>query len=115
MAWTDEQKQEAIDAYTAANPTEENSMEIVAEIAEDMGQSVNGVRIILSRAGVYIKKSSPSNAKTTGTRVSKADAQDKLKGAIESLGAEVDDDIIDKLTGKAANYLADIILNSQSD
>jgi hypothetical protein len=38
------------------NPTPENSMEIVKAIAEEMGQSPNGVRMILTKAGVYVKK-----------------------------------------------------------
>ena len=35
MAWTDEKKAEVIAAYEAQNPTPENSMEIVAEIATE--------------------------------------------------------------------------------
>jgi len=33
MAWTDEQKTQAVEMYVEANPTAENSMEIVKEIA----------------------------------------------------------------------------------
>jgi len=47
MAWTDESKQEAIDMYTAEEPTPENSMEIVKDIAAELGESPNGVRMIL--------------------------------------------------------------------
>ena len=36
MAWTDEQKQSAIDTYTEGNPTPENSTELIKQIAEDM-------------------------------------------------------------------------------
>ena len=42
--------------YTSAEPTPETSMEIVADIAEQMGESVNGVRMILTKAGVYVRK-----------------------------------------------------------
>lgn len=59
MAWTDEQKEAAKQAYLDANPTAENSSEIVKEIAEDMQQSPNGVRMILIQAGVYVKKTLP--------------------------------------------------------
>ena len=41
MAWTDESRQQAIEAYEAAGPTPENSMEIVKQIAEDMAESPN--------------------------------------------------------------------------
>jgi hypothetical protein len=113
MAWTDEQREEAIAAYEAAEPTQENSMDIVKEIAEDMDQSPNGVRAILSKAGVYIAKGkSPSKSSSGGTtRVSKADSQAALTGAIEAAGQEADSAIIEKLTGKAAVYLTEVINN----
>ena len=50
MTWTDEQKAEAVEAYTDSDPTPETSMEIVKQIADDMGQSPNGVRMILTKA-----------------------------------------------------------------
>tara|TARA_R100000084_G_scaffold99872_1_gene54400 strand:- start:421 stop:840 length:420 start_codon:yes stop_codon:yes gene_type:complete len=110
--WTDETKQEAVDMYVDENPTPENSMEIVADIAEQLGQTPNGVRMILTKAGVYVRKTpaaKSSGGSTGGTRVSKADAQDNLSSAISDAGMEVDSSIIEKLTGKAANYFADII------
>ena len=115
--WTDETKQEAVDMYTSEEPTPENSMEIVADIAEQLGQTPHGVRMILTKAGVYVKKTpaaKSSGGSTGGGRVSKQDAQDGLSAAISDAGMEVDMSIIDKLTGKAANYFADIInkLNS---
>lgn len=111
MAWTDELREEAVAAYEAAKPTSENSMEIVKEIAEDMGQSPNGVRAILSKAGVYIAKGkSPAKASTGGSaRVSKADSQTGLTAAIEAAGQVPDEAIIEKLTGKAAVYLTETI------
>jgi len=120
MPWTDEAKQEAIDAYVAADPTPENSMEIVKQIADDMGESANGVRMILTKAKVYIKKAPASGGAPAGgdkpatTRVSKEDAQNALKAAIIDAGQEIDEDIIVKLTGKAAVYLAGVISNSNS-
>lgn len=110
MAWTDEQKAEVIEAYTAANPAPETSMEIVEEIAADAGQSVNGVRMILSKAGVYVKKDVTKSKTNGGTaRVSKAASQEALGAAIEAAGQQVDDDIVSKLTGKAAIYFTTII------
>ena len=54
MAWTDESKQQAIDLYTEQDPTPETSMEIVKDIADELGESPNGVRMILTRASVYL-------------------------------------------------------------
>jgi len=113
MAWTDEAKAQAVEMYTAEEPTPENSMEIVKEIAAELGESPNGVRMILTRAGVYVKKTpatkSTSSGNGGGGRVSVADAQQAVKDAISDAGMEADDAIISKLTGKAANYFAEII------
>ena len=98
MAWTDESKAQAVEMYTDAEPTPETSMEIVKDIAEELGESPNGVRMILTKAGVYVKKSpatSSSKSSTGGsTRVSKADAAAALSAAISDAGQEIDDDII---------------------
>ena len=112
MAWTDESKAEAVELYTTEDPTPETSMEIVKAIADTLGESPNGVRMILTKAGVYVKKApATSSAKSNGGggRVSKADAQQTLKDALSDAGQEIDGDIIDKLTGKAAVYIAGVI------
>jgi predicted transcriptional regulator len=112
LAWDDDKKAQAISMYEEREPTPENSMDIVSEIAEELGESPNGVRMILSKAGVYVKKEAAAGGtkskttKTTSTRVSKEDAQAQLIAAIEAAGKEVDSDIISKLTGKAAVYFA---------
>jgi len=112
MAWTQEQKDEVIAEYLAAEPTPETSMEIVKEVAENHDQSPNGVRMILTKADVYIKKgpspSKGSNGKG-GTRVSKADSQKALSDAIDAAGESPDEEIISKLTGKAAIYFTEVI------
>ena len=116
MAWTDEKKAEVVSMYEGADPTPETSMEIVKEIAEDVGESPNGVRMILTKAGVYIKKavtSKSANGGTASKRVSKVAAHAKLTAEITSAGQEVDADIIDKMSGKAAMYLAGIISKMQ--
>ena len=117
--WTDELKQDVISKYEAAGPTPETSTEIIKDIAEEIEMSPNGVRMVLVQAGVYVKKeASASTSKTTaksgGTgegskRVSKESAIAELKEAIEAKGAPVDDDILSKLTGKAAVYLLSVI------
>ena len=116
MAWTDEQKQTAIDTYTAGNPTPENSTELIKQIAEDMEQSANGVRMVLVQAGVYVKKEAGASTTKTkapsgdGTkRVSKESSIAELRAAIEAAGKEVDEDILSKLTGKAAVYFLSVL------
>ena len=56
MAWDDDKKAAVIEAYENAEPTPETSMEIVKDIADEFNESPNGVRMVLSKAGVYIKK-----------------------------------------------------------
>ena len=114
MAWDDAKKKKVVDLYLAGEPTPENSMEIVKEIADDLDESPNGVRMILSKAGVYVTKTTSAKTSTaksgTGTaRVSKEDSQARLIAAINTIGATVDEEIISKLTGKAAVYLATIL------
>tara|TARA_B100000900_G_scaffold406893_1_gene418668 strand:- start:664 stop:1131 length:468 start_codon:yes stop_codon:yes gene_type:complete len=111
MAWTDEAKAQAVEMYTAEEPTPDNSMEVVKMIAEELGESPNGVRMILTKAGVYVKKTpaAKSSGGTGGGRVNVAAAQDELVKAISDMGKEADTAIISKLTGKAAMYFATLI------
>ena len=116
MAWTEEMKQAVIDAYVAAEPTPETSTEIIKSIADEQEQSPNGVRMVLVQAGVYVKKDASSTTKKDATtkegaakRVSKEDSIDALRAAILAAGKTVDDEILSKLTGKAAVYFASII------
>jgi len=106
-------KAAVIAAYEEADPTPETSMEIVKELADEFEESANGVRMILSKAGVYVKKTpAPSGTKSSGgggTRVSKAAAQEALIAALTDAGQEVDEDVVSKLTGKAAQYFAGVI------
>lgn len=116
--WTDELKEKVKQMYLDAEPTAETSVEIIKDIAEDLEQSPNGVRQVLVQAGVYIKKEAAAEkAKTSGKtsagegtkRVSKESQLDLLKEAIKAAGHEVDEDIVSKLTGKAATYFAKVL------
>ena len=112
MSWTDEKKQEAVDMYVSEEPTPENSMEIVKDIAEQLEESPNGVRMILTKAGVYVRNTpakSSSSGSSGGGRVSVAGAQADLTSALTDAGQEVDQEILDKLTGKAAVYFTGVI------
>ena len=116
-SWTDELKAKVIEMYEQAGPTPESSTEIIKDIAEEIEMSPNGVRMVLVQAGVYVKKdSSAGSAKTTKTasgegskRVSKEDSIAALKAAIEAKGGPIDEDILGKLTGKAAVYFASVL------
>ena len=112
MAWYDEKKALAVSMYESAEPTPENSMEVVKDLADELDESPNGVRMILTKAGVYIKKAAASKSASGGTaskRVSKQDCQDAMTAAITDAGQEADQEIISKLSGKAAKYVADVI------
>ena len=111
--WTDELKQQVIDAYEALEPTPETTMDAVKEVANNFDKTANGVRMILSKANVYVKKTSATTEKkSSGTgakRVNKAEAINNLKKTIEASGKEVDHDICDRLTGKAAVYITELL------
>jgi len=114
VAWDDDKKAQAVSLYEEAEPTPETSMEIVKDIAEELDESPNGVRMILTKAGVYVKKTPAAKASTGGgstggTRVSKAAAQEALIAAITDAGKSVDEEIISKLTGKAAQYITTLL------
>ena len=114
VAWDDNKKAQAVSMYEEAEPTPETSMEIVKDIAEELDESPNGVRMILTKAGVYVKKTpaAKSSGSTTGgggTRVSKAAAAEALIAALGDAGQDVDEEIIAKLTGKASQYFTSII------
>jgi len=113
MAWDDDKKAQAVSMYEEAQPTPETSMEIVKDIAEELDESPNGVRMILTKAGVYVKKTpaAKSSGGSTGgsTRVSKAAAAEALIAALGDAGQEIDEEIIGKLTGKASQYFTKVI------
>lgn len=108
--WTDELRDKAVKQYQDAEPTPENSMDIVNEIADEMGFTANGVRMILMKRDVYVNKEPKKAASTTGStgskRVSKEDAHNSLRESMGKHNLEIDEDIISKLTGKAAVYFA---------
>jgi len=111
MEWDDDKKAQAVEMYEEQQPTPETSMEIVKEIAEQLEESPNGVRMILTKQGVYIKKAPVTRGGngSSSPRVSKQAAQDTLTAAIIDKGFDVDVDIISKLTGKAAQYFAGLL------
>ncbi len=116
--WTPELKEKVKEMYLEGNPTPENSTELCKQIADEIEQSPNGVRMVLSQLGVYVKKDASASpaGKTTAKkegegakRVSKESQIEELKAAITARGGEVDEDILGKLTGKAAAYFVKVL------
>lgn len=120
--WTPEAKDELIAQYVTEIekfPEAErgdHSAEIVKSLSEQFDKTVNGVRIILSKADVYVKKTPTAKAVksadgSTGTkRVNKAQAIEELKTAIATIDEDlIDEDIVTKLTGKAAQYFTSVL------
>lgn len=112
--WTEELKQSVIEKYEQAGPTPENSTEIIKDIAEEIEVSPNGVRMVLVQAGVYVKKDPSTTTKSTSSgdkpaRVSKEASIAQLKAELEAMNKPVDEDILSKLTGKAAVYFLSVI------
>jgi hypothetical protein len=108
--WTDELKAQVIAEYEAENPTPETTTEIIAVLADKHEKTVNGIRMILSKAGKYVAKTAASAASASASgekkapRKSKQDSLDELTALLESHGVEVDDTVVSKLTGKAAEF-----------
>jgi len=115
--WTEELKASVIEKYEGAEPTPETSTEIIKDIAEEIEMSPNGVRMVLVQAGVYVKKEAGSGTAKTKTaavgdkpaRVSKESAIGELRQALLDANKPVDEDILSKLTGKAAVYFLSVL------
>jgi len=130
MAWNDEKRAAVTTTYTDTMEKEydndvdraKNSIEVVKELAEIHGETTNGVRQVLSKAGVYYKasvaKAAPKSGAST-TRVSKADAILTLRNLILAASNNdeevIDDEILNKLTGKAAQYFAGVLQQSAGE
>jgi hypothetical protein len=107
--WTPELKQEVIEAYKAQNPTAETTTQICEELADKYGKTVNGLRLILSKGDVYIATSAKTSTASADSgdkpkRKSKQDSLDELGALLVEHGVTVDDSVVGKLTGKAAEY-----------
>lgn len=123
--WTEENYAEMKAEYEArmaelGEDASKQSAEVVQEIATAHGATTNGLRMKLSKDGVYIKKdpatastsTKSEGAKSTGGRISKATAHAEFRAACTDAGIsdeDIDAEILDKLTGKAAVHLAELI------
>jgi len=117
--WTTEKKETIIASYVETMEKEYDNdedrakatTEVAAELAEIHGEATNGVISVLSRAGVYYKKSAVVKAKpATAGRINKAEAHKTLTDLVTTVAPDnVDVEIISKLTGKAALYFAGVL------
>jgi len=120
--WSPELKEEVKAAYLEKNPTAENTVEVIEQVKNTFNEkdpeldlSINGIRMVLTKLGVYIKKiptSSAAKATEGGDkpkRVNKQDSIDALVKVLEDKNVEIDMDIIGKMTGKAAIYFKEAI------
>lgn len=112
--WEDEEFKEKVkQAYLDHEPTPETSQEIIADLGQEFLVSPNSIRIFLMKEEVYVKKDQAgkpeSKEGSTTKRVSKGATITRLKELIETKGKPVDSEILDKLTGKAAQYFISIL------
>ncbi len=106
-----------MEALETDEARQEQSAEIVTQIAaefttEERPIVANSVRYHLSKDGCYVKKAPAKKAAaTTNTtkRVNKADAIATLTQMVEANACEVDTEILNKLTGKAAMYFIGVV------
>ena len=85
-----------------------------------LGVSHRARLIFYARAEVYVKKESTAKS-SNGTsekkekKMSKADALAMLKTEIVEVGSDIDEDILGKITGKAAEYFAGVIKTARGN
>lgn len=130
MAWTDEKKADVIKEYTEIMEDQyetdkeraDATTEVVKQLSEKYDEKPNGTRMVLMGAGVYIKKTpgtktTDSASKSGGTkRINKAEAQQSLTNTIAAIDpALVDEEIITKLTGKAAAYFVGVLTTATGE
>lgn len=114
--WDDEEFKNLIkEAYLSSEPTAKTSPEILKDLGMEYEVSPNSIRTFLTKEGVYVSaKKEPSETETdtkaTGTkRIPKEVSLKKLRDLIASKNKEVDEAIVGKMTGKAAEYFIDIL------
>ena len=120
--WTPELKAEAISQYVERineflpEDQPSHTLEVIAELASLYGFTKNSMRGVIQQSEHYVKaaKKTPAVSDKPATkRPNKAQALAELKAAIVDGGAEVNDELIEKLTGIEAVYFAQVIRHIQ--
>lgn len=119
--WTPELKAEAIAQYAERiaeylpEDQPSHTLEIVADLAKVYGFTNNSMRGVIQQSEHYVKaaKKEVVSDKPVSKRPNKAQALADLKAAIADGGAEVNEEMIDKLTGLEAVYFTSVIRHIQ--
>ena len=120
--WTPEHKAEAISQYVERineflpEDQPSHTLEVIAELAAEYNFTKNSMRGVIQQSEHYVKAAKKAPAvsdKPTTKRPNKAQALAELKAAIVDGGAEVNDELIEKLTGIEAVYFAQVIRHIQ--
>ena len=120
--WTPELKAEAISQYVERIneylPEDQpaHTLEVIAELAALYGFTKNSMRGVIQQSEHYVKaakKAPAASEKPASKRPNKAQAMAELKAAIVDGGAEVNEELIEKLTGIEAVYFTQVIRQIQ--
>ena len=120
--WTPELKAEAISQYVERineylpEDQPSHTLEVIAELAASYGFTKNSMRGVIQQSEHYVKaakKVAATSEKPASKRPNKAQAMAELKAAIVDGGAEVNDELIEKLTGIEAVYFTQVIRQIQ--
>ena len=120
--WTPELKAEAISQYVERIneylPEDQpaHTLEVIAELSAQYGFTKNSMRGVIQQSEHYVKaakKVAATSEKPASKRPNKAQAMAELKAAIVDGGAEVNEELIEKLTGIEAVYFTQVIRQIQ--
>ena len=120
--WTPELKAEAISQYVERineflpEDRPAHTLEVIAELAAEYNFTKNSMRGVIQQSEHYVKaakKVAATSEKPTSKRPNKAQSMAELKAAIADGGAEVNDELIEKLTGIEAVYFTQVIRQIQ--
>lgn len=133
--WTDEARTMAVETYkdrmseVADEDKASHTQEVASNLALEIGCTLNSLRTLLQKAknpdgtSVYISKAAAKtkapakDGAVAGKRRGKAESHADLVAAIQAMAGEdsLDMEVIDKLTGKAADYITSVLLTIQSE
>ena len=121
--WTPELKAEAISQYVERIneylPEDQpaHTLEVIAELAAAYGFTKNSMRGVIQQSEHYVKaakKAPAASEKPASKRPNKTQALADLNAAIADGGAEVNEELIEKLTGIEAVYFTQVIRHIQA-
>jgi len=120
--WTPELKAECIAQYAERiaeflpEDQPSHTLAVVAELAIEYGFSNNSMRGVIQQSDSYVKaakKEKATSDKPASKRPNKAQSMADLKAAIADAGAEVNEELVEKLTGIEAVYFTSVIRAAQ--